>query len=51
MPIGLVGRKAGMTRVFTDAGDSIPVTVDRGGAESRDASQGHGRRTAIVPCR
>jgi len=27
MPIGLVGRKAGMTRVFTDTGESIPVTV------------------------
>lgn len=27
MPIGLIGRKAGMTRVFTDAGESIPVTV------------------------
>ena len=27
MPIGLVGRKAGMTRVFTGAGESIPVTV------------------------
>jgi large subunit ribosomal protein L3 len=27
MTIGLVGRKAGMTRVFTDAGDSLPVTV------------------------
>ena len=27
MPIGLVGRKAGMTRLFTDGGDSIPVTV------------------------
>ncbi len=27
MPIGLVGRKAGMTRMFTDAGESIPVTV------------------------
>ena len=27
MPIGLVGRKAGMTRVFTDEGASIPVTV------------------------
>ena len=25
--IGLVGRKAGMTRVFTDAGETIPVTV------------------------
>ena len=27
MPMGVVGRKAGMTRVFTDAGDSVPVTV------------------------
>ena len=27
MPIGLVGRKVGMTRVFTEAGGSIPVTV------------------------
>jgi large subunit ribosomal protein L3 len=27
MTIGLVGRKSGMTRVFTDEGASIPVTV------------------------
>ncbi len=27
MTIGLVGRKIGMTRVFTDEGESIPVTV------------------------
>ena len=27
MKIGIVGRKCGMSRVFTDAGDSIPVTV------------------------
>jgi len=27
MTIGLVGRKRGMTRVFTEQGDSIPVTV------------------------
>lgn len=27
MAIGLVGRKAGMTRVFTAQGDSVPVTV------------------------
>jgi large subunit ribosomal protein L3 len=25
--LGLVGRKRGMTRVFTDAGDTVPVTV------------------------
>lgn len=27
MSIGLVGRKVGMTRIFADDGDSIPVTV------------------------
>ena len=27
MTIGLVGRKCGMTRVFTEAGESVPVTV------------------------
>ena len=27
MSIGLVGRKSGMTRVFTEAGSSVPVTV------------------------
>src|SRR5258708_34324236 len=27
MTIGLVGRKCGMTRVFTDAGVTVPVTV------------------------
>ena len=29
MTIGVVGRKTGMTRVFTDDGDSLPVTVVR----------------------
>lgn len=27
MTLGLVGRKVGMTRLFTDTGDSVPVTV------------------------
>jgi large subunit ribosomal protein L3 len=27
MSVGLVGRKCGMTRVFTDAGESVPCTV------------------------
>ena len=27
MTIGLVGRKSGMTRIFTEEGESIPVTV------------------------
>jgi len=26
--LGLLGRKVGMTRLFTDDGDSVPVTVD-----------------------
>ena len=27
MTIGLVGRKSGMTRIFTEDGASVPVTV------------------------
>jgi large subunit ribosomal protein L3 len=27
MAIGVVGRKAGMTRIFTEAGETVPVTV------------------------
>lgn len=27
MTIGIVGRKSGMTRIFTESGESIPVTV------------------------
>ena len=27
MAIGLIGRKAGMTRIFTEAGETVPVTV------------------------
>lgn len=27
MSLGLIGRKAGMTRIFTEQGESIPVTV------------------------
>lgn len=27
MAIGIVGRKVGMTRVFTESGASVPVTV------------------------
>ena len=27
MSLGLIGRKVGMTRVFTDEGSSVPVTV------------------------
>jgi large subunit ribosomal protein L3 len=27
MAIGLIGRKAGMTRIFTEDGESVPVTV------------------------
>ena len=31
MTIGIIGRKCGMTRVFTEDGDSIPVTVIEAG--------------------
>jgi large subunit ribosomal protein L3 len=31
MKIGIIGRKRGMTRVFTEEGDSIPVTVIEAG--------------------
>ena len=27
MSLGVVGKKIGMTRVFTEAGESVPVTV------------------------
>ena len=27
MSLGLLGRKVGMMRIFTDDGDSVPVTV------------------------
>ena len=27
MGIGLVGKKIGMTRIFLEAGDSVPVTI------------------------
>ncbi len=27
MSLGLIGRKIGMTRIFTENGDSLPVTV------------------------
>ena len=30
MAIGIVGRKRGMTRVFTEDGTSVPVTVVEG---------------------
>ena len=50
MTIGLVGRKAGMTRVFTDAGDAAG-DGHRGPAESRHAGEATRRPTAIAPCR
>ena len=36
MAIGIIGRKAGMTRVFTEDGVSVPVTV----AEARTGPPG-----------
>jgi len=31
MPVGLLGKKVGMTRIFTDDGTAVPVTVVRAG--------------------
>ena len=31
MPVGLLGRKVGMTQVFDDAGKAVPVTVIEAG--------------------
>ncbi len=31
MPAGLLGRKVGMTRIFTDSGQAVPVTVIEAG--------------------
>ena len=44
MTIGLIGRKCGMTRVFTDAGESVPVTVIEALPEPRHPGQGGGIR-------
>ena len=27
MSLGMIGRKVGMTRIFTEGGESVPVTV------------------------
>ncbi len=50
MTIGLVGRKCGMTRVFTEAGESVPVTVVEVLA-NRVTQVKSEAPTAIAPCR
>jgi ribosomal protein L3 len=50
MTIGLIGRKAGMTRVFTDAGDSLPVTVIEA-LPNRIVQVKDSKVTAIAPSR
>ena len=51
MTMGLVGRKCGMTRVFTEDGASIPVTVIE--AQPNRITQVKDRRepTATARCR
>ena len=34
MPAGIIGRKIGMTRIFTEGGECIPVTVLEAGPNS-----------------
>lgn len=62
MPIGLVGRKCGMTRIFTESGDSVPVTViealpnrvatlktpDRDGYRAVQVTVGRGRANRLT---
>ena len=51
MTIGLVGRKVGMTRIFTDDGDALPVTV-LDVSDNRDhADQDRGEGRLLRPCR
>ncbi len=50
MTIGLVGRKCGMTRVFTDAGVTVPVTVVEA-LPNRISQVKSEKPTAIVQCR
>src|SRR6266700_2754034 len=48
MTLGLVGRKVGMTRVFTDDGDSLPVTVlDVSDNRVNQAAAGHLAKAAV----
>jgi len=49
MTLGLVGRKVGMTRVFTDDGDSLPVTV-LDVSDNRVTQISLPRPTATAPC-
>lgn len=50
MAIGLVGRKCGMTRVFTDAGETVPVTVVEV-LPNRVTQVKSADKDAIAPCR
>lgn len=62
MKLGLIGRKVGMTRVFTESGNSIPVTVldvsknrvvqvktiEKDGYLACQITQGHRRKNRIT---
>jgi len=52
MALGLLGRKVGMTRVFTDDGESIPVTVIAAGVRRpirvNEPQKGHFRKAGVV---
>ena len=41
---GILGRKLGMTQVFTEDGVMIPVTVVEASAEHRAAEEDRGKR-------
>jgi len=50
MAIGVIGRKCGMTRVFTEEGVSVPVTVIEV-TPNRVAQLKTKNQMAIRPCR
>jgi len=50
MPMGLLGRKCGMTRVFTEAGVTVPVTVIEV-LPNRVTQVNRRKLMAIAPCR
>ena len=50
MRSGIIAKKLGMTRVFTDAGDHVPVTVLSSSRAVRSSRIARRRRTATPRC-
>ena len=50
MRSGVIAQKVGMTRIFTDAGEHVPVTVLQARATARSSASAPRRRTATPRC-